>query len=54
VDRRAVMGKPDVQSKIDEYLAEPKPAEAVSDLRDVDSKVRASAHAAYRAEMVTW
>jgi hypothetical protein len=29
------MGKPDIQTKIDEYLAEPMPAEAVADLRDL-------------------
>jgi hypothetical protein len=29
------MGKADAQVKIDEYLAEPKPVEAVSDLRDL-------------------
>jgi hypothetical protein len=35
MDRRAVMGKPDVLAKIDEYLAEPMPDEAVADLRDL-------------------
>lgn len=29
------MGKPEIQDKIDEYLAEPMPAEAVADLRDL-------------------
>lgn len=29
------MGKPDVQTKIDEYLAEPMPAETAADLRDL-------------------
>ena len=29
------MGKPDVQARICEYLAEPVPAEAVADLRDL-------------------
>jgi hypothetical protein len=31
----AVMGKPDVQTKIEEYPAEPMPPEAVADLRDL-------------------
>jgi hypothetical protein len=29
------MGKPDVQTKIEEYPAEPMPLEAVADLRDL-------------------
>jgi hypothetical protein len=29
------MGKPDIQAKINEYLAEPMPAGAVADLRDL-------------------
>lgn len=29
------MSRPDVQTKIDEYLAEPMPSEAVADLRDL-------------------